>query len=78
MLKNIQNRFQYFSRQKVTPQDLNQIQIGLLEESTLDVNYLVLILGSCVIATIVFGFVLFTLLVQGLEDVLTDVDEKVL
>jgi uncharacterized hydrophobic protein (TIGR00271 family) len=51
LLKNIQNRFQYFSRQKVTPQDLNQIQIDLLQESTLDINYLVLILGSCVIAT---------------------------
>jgi uncharacterized membrane protein len=27
------------------------MQLGLLEESTLDINYLVLIVGSCAIAT---------------------------
>ncbi|NEQ26819.1 MAG: DUF389 domain-containing protein [Microcoleus sp. SIO2G3] len=52
MLNTIRERFKYFSRRKVAPQDLNQIQIDLLEESTLNLNYLVLILGSCVIATL--------------------------
>jgi uncharacterized membrane protein len=52
LLNSIRDRFKYFSRRKVAPQDLNQIQIDLLEESTLDLNYLVLILGSCVIATL--------------------------
>ncbi|HEY9819999.1 MAG TPA: DUF389 domain-containing protein [Candidatus Sericytochromatia bacterium] len=51
MLNSIRERFNNFSRRKVAPQDLNQIQIDLLEESTLNLNYLVLILGSCVIAT---------------------------
>ena len=45
------NYFKYFSRNKVDSQHLNQIKIELLEESTLDMNYLVLILGSCIIAT---------------------------
>jgi hypothetical protein len=51
LLNTIRERFKYFSKRKVAPQDLNQIQIDLLEESTLNLNYLVLILGSCVIAT---------------------------
>jgi len=37
---------------KIKPQDLHEIQAGLLEESTLDINYIVLILGSCMIATL--------------------------
>lgn len=52
MLDNIQNRFSYFKRRKIEPQDLHEIQVGLLEESTLDINYIVLILGSCMIATL--------------------------
>ncbi len=52
MLNNIRTRFKYFSQREVAPQDLQQMQIGLLEESTFDINYLVLILGSCVIATL--------------------------
>lgn len=51
MLNNIRDRFKYFTRRNITPQDINQIQIDLLEESTLDLNYIVLIFGSCVIAT---------------------------
>ena len=51
MLNTIRERFKYFTKRNITPQDINQIQIDLLEESTLDINYVVLILGSCVIAT---------------------------
>lgn len=51
MLNTIRERLKYFTRRNITPQDINQIQIDLLEESTLDLNYVVLILGSCVIAT---------------------------
>ena len=51
MLNTIRERFKYFTKRNITPQDINQIQIDLLEESTLDLNYVVLILGSCVIAT---------------------------
>lgn len=51
MHNNIRERFRYFSRKKVTSDDLNQIQIDLLEESTLDSSYIVLIVGSCIIAT---------------------------
>lgn len=50
MLDNIQNCFSYFKRRKIEPQHLHEIQVGLLEESTLDINYIVLILGSCMIA----------------------------
>lgn len=52
MLNNMRDRFKYFSRREIAPQDLQQMQVGLLEESTLDINYVVLILGSCVIATL--------------------------
>ncbi len=51
MLHTIRERFKYLTRRNITSQDINQIQIDLLEESTLDINYVVLILGSCVIAT---------------------------
>ncbi|MEO6861013.1 MAG: DUF389 domain-containing protein [Microcoleus sp.] len=51
MLNNIRARLKYFTRSRLAPQHLNQIRVDLLEESTLDINYLVLILGSCVIAT---------------------------
>jgi uncharacterized hydrophobic protein (TIGR00271 family) len=52
LLNSIRDRFKYFSRRKVAPQALNEMISGLLEESTLDTNYVVLILGSCVIATL--------------------------
>jgi uncharacterized hydrophobic protein (TIGR00271 family) len=51
LLNIIRERFTYFTMNNIPPQNLNQIQIDLLEESTLDLNYMVLILGSCVIAT---------------------------
>ncbi|NJM62719.1 MAG: DUF389 domain-containing protein [Oscillatoriales cyanobacterium RU_3_3] len=51
MLNNIRQRFKYFTRSGIQPQHLDRIRSDLLEESTLDINYLVLILGSCIIAT---------------------------
>ncbi|MEO8893248.1 MAG: DUF389 domain-containing protein [Coleofasciculaceae cyanobacterium] len=51
MYNNIRERFKRFSRRKVSSDDLNQIEIDLLEESTLDSSYIVLIVGSCMIAT---------------------------
>jgi len=52
VLNNIRGRFRYFSRRKVSPEVLQQCRTGLLEESTLDLNYIVLILGSCAIASL--------------------------
>lgn len=52
MRNNIRDRFSYVKSRKVTSQDIQQMHIGLLEESTLDLNYVVLILGSCAIATL--------------------------
>lgn len=51
MQRNLRNRFSNFSRRKPEPQKLEEMLVGLLEESTLDINYLVLIVGSCAIAT---------------------------
>jgi uncharacterized hydrophobic protein (TIGR00271 family) len=51
VLNNIRSRFRYFSNRKVAQRELHECRNGLLEESTLDFNYLVLILGSCAIAT---------------------------
>lgn len=48
---NLRNRFSNLSRRKPSPQKLEEMQLGLLEESTLDINYLVLTVGSCAIAT---------------------------
>lgn len=52
MRNNIRHRFSYVRSRKVAPQDIQQMHIGLLEESSLDLNYIVLILGSCAIATL--------------------------
>lgn len=49
---NIRERFSYLNSRKVAPQDLHQMLVELVEESTLDLNYVVLILGSCAIATL--------------------------
>jgi len=51
LLKNIRGRLKYFTRSRIEPQHLKKIRVDLLEESTLDIDYLVLILGSCIIAT---------------------------
>lgn len=52
MLKDIKDHFNYFKKRKVTLQDIQDMEVGLVEESTLDINYIVLILGSCAIATL--------------------------
>ncbi|MGB3266063.1 MAG: DUF389 domain-containing protein [Microcoleus sp.] len=52
MLKNIRNRFKFLTGKRIAPEQLNQILLEVLEESSLDINYLVLIFGSCVIATL--------------------------
>lgn len=51
MLDNIRKRFKYFRRTKAEPAQLEQVQTELLAESTPDLSYLVLIVGSCAIAT---------------------------
>ncbi|MCU0541847.1 MAG: DUF389 domain-containing protein [Oscillatoriaceae cyanobacterium Prado104] len=51
MLNNLRQRLKYFTRSGLEPQHLERIRSDLLEESTLDINYVVLILGSCIIAT---------------------------
>ncbi|WP_071190877.1 DUF389 domain-containing protein [Trichormus sp. NMC-1] len=51
MINNIRNRFSEFKRKKVEPSQLKQLVYELLEESTPDATYLVLIIGSCAIAT---------------------------
>ncbi|MBD2570199.1 DUF389 domain-containing protein [Anabaena lutea] len=51
MINNIRNRFSEFKRKKVEPSQLKQLVYELLEESTADATYLVLIIGSCAIAT---------------------------
>lgn len=51
MINNIRNRFSEFKRKKVEPSQLKQLLYELLEESTPDATYLVLIIGSCAIAT---------------------------
>lgn len=51
MHSNLRNRFSNLSRRKPEPQKLEEMLVELLEESTLDINYLVLIVGSCAIAT---------------------------
>jgi uncharacterized hydrophobic protein (TIGR00271 family) len=51
MLNNIRDRFRYFTSRRVASPDIEQLRTGLLTESTLDLNYVVLIFGSCAIAT---------------------------
>lgn len=51
MLNNIRDSLKYFTRSRIPREHLKQIRVDLLEESTLNINYLVLILGSCIIAT---------------------------
>jgi len=48
----MRQHFRNFSRRKVSAEKLNQCKIELLSESILDINYIVLILGSCAIATL--------------------------
>ncbi|BAZ20632.1 hypothetical protein NIES4073_15090 [Kalymmatonema gypsitolerans NIES-4073] len=51
-INNIRHSFNNFKNKRVAPHEIEEIRSGLLEESTIDINYLVLILGSCVIATL--------------------------
>jgi len=51
LINNIRNRFRGFKRKRVEPSQLKQLVHELLEESSLDATYLVLIIGSCAIAT---------------------------
>jgi uncharacterized hydrophobic protein (TIGR00271 family) len=51
-IKGIRNRFNNLKIRRIPPPQLEEIRSGLLEESTINTNYLVLILGSCIIATL--------------------------
>lgn len=51
-IKGIRNRFNNFNNRRMSPQQLEQIRSDLLDESTINTNYIVLIFGSCVIATL--------------------------
>jgi len=50
-INNIRYQFNEFRNKKVPPQKVEEIRRGLVEESTISITYLVLILGSCIIAT---------------------------
>lgn len=52
MFKGIHNRFNNLKNRQHIPQNVQQMRSSLLEESTLELNYIVLILGSCLIATL--------------------------
>lgn len=52
MATTIRNRFKNFRSQSAKPEQVQQIQTDLLAESTLDMSYLTLIVGSCIIATL--------------------------
>lgn len=47
----IRNRFRRLKTNRIESNQLQQLQTELLAESTLDVSYLILIVGSCAIAT---------------------------
>ncbi|MBE9006924.1 TIGR00341 family protein [Fortiea sp. LEGE XX443] len=51
MLDNVRNRFRNFKRKRVEPLQLQQMVCELFEESTPNKEYLILIIGSCAIAT---------------------------
>ncbi|MDF5722605.1 MAG: DUF389 domain-containing protein [Rhizonema sp. PD37] len=48
---DIRNRFRSLRGQAADPTQIQQVKADLLEESTLDRSYLILIVGSCAIAT---------------------------
>lgn len=50
MLGNIRDRFR-FSRRRAQPQQFRQLLCSLRDESKIDQTYLILIIGSCAIAT---------------------------
>jgi len=51
MVNTLRRRFQSFRRKGAAKEQLQQLQADLLTESTLDSSYLVLVVGSCAIAT---------------------------
>lgn len=51
-MNNIRNRFHNFQNRRLPTHEIEEIRKGLLEESTTDNIYLVLIIGSCIIATL--------------------------
>ena len=51
MLNNIRHRFKTFRSKQFHRLEIQQLQAELLTESTLDLSYLILIVGSCAIAT---------------------------
>lgn len=51
MLFSIRNRFNNFRRRSLEPGQIQQLQTELLEESSPGVTYLILIIGSCAIAS---------------------------
>lgn len=52
MLRSIRSRFKRFRGKQIEPVQLQQLKDDLLEESTLNTVYLILIVGSCAIATL--------------------------
>lgn len=51
-INGIRNRFNNFKNKQIPPPQLETIRNSLLEESTISINYIVLIFGSCIIATL--------------------------
>lgn len=51
MVSNLRKRFQSFRRKGIALEQLQQLQTDLLTEATPDSSYLVLVIGSCAIAT---------------------------
>ena len=52
MREKLRGLDKHFSGRRVSPQELRHLQDSLLDESTLDRNYIVLIIGACIIATL--------------------------
>ncbi len=52
MLHNIRDRFRNFRRLQAEPAQQHKIQTELLDEATPNLTYLLLIIGSCIIATL--------------------------
>ena len=51
-INNLRYRFNDLKNKKVPLQQVEEIRRGLVDESTISITYLVLILGSCIIATL--------------------------
>jgi len=52
LFKGIRDRLNHFKAQRSEPLQLQRLQTELLEESKLGISYLILIIGSCAIATL--------------------------